>query len=252
MITNPSICFFIINLNNAYKRLEFVRSQIDNYKIPIERVNAIDGKNIKPPYPNYNEKKFNLFFGKKTNPNVIACYYSHLKAIKKFSESNYDLGIILEDDAYICKNFDIYLNDIKYTSNKWDLLRLSATKKSIFFNTKKLKSGNSLTTNLTMLKGTCGYVINKYAAKKLQKGLIPFYLPIDIAIENEWKFTLRTRCLTPFPIEDAIAHKKTDVLISQIPRGVKISRFRFTAKIHNLIQKIFRIFYRFFKSIFNK
>ena len=248
---NPSICFFIINLDEATQRLEFVLSQIQKYEIPIQRVNAVNGSNLNPPYPDYKEKKFHIFFGKKTNPSVVGTFYSHLKAMNQLLESDYDLGIILEDDACISDNFDTYIKDIANTSSRWDLLRLSATKKSIFFNRKPLDSGNTLATNLTLLKGTCGYVVNKNGAKKIIEGLTPFYLPVDIAIENEWQFKIRSLCLVPFPIKDAIAHKQSDAFKSQIPRGTKIPHFRFTAKIHNMFQKTYRIFYRMITSILN-
>ena len=133
MSSRPSICFFIINLDNAAERLNFVSSQLERFDIPWKRISAINGLNLKPPYINYQEKKFNIFFGKKTNPNVVAVFYSHLKAMRYFLESDYDIGIILEDDACISDNFDVYINDIIKTSDRWDLLRLSATRKSIFF-----------------------------------------------------------------------------------------------------------------------
>ena len=248
MSSRPSICFFIINLDNATERLNFVSSQLEEFDIPWKRISAIDGSNLKPPYINYQETKFNIFFGKKTNPNVVAVFYSHLKAMRYFLESDYDIGIILEDDACISDNFDVYINDIIKTSDRWDLLRLSATRKSIFFNRNLLKSGNILATNLTMLKGLCCYALNRKGAKKLLDNLVPFYLPVDIAIENDWILKIKSMCLIPFPVQDAIAYKKTDLLKSQIPRGTKISYFRFTAKMHNLIQKMIRIIYRIITS----
>ena len=251
MSVNPSICFLIINLDGAEKRWDFVVSQIEKFDLPVERVSAINGKDLHPPYKYYKEKKFNIFFGKKTNPNVVAVFYSHLKALSQFLESDYDLCIILEDDACISKNFDVYINDIIKTSDRWDLLRLSATRKSIFFNRKLLKSGNFLATNLTMLKGLCCYSINRNGARKLLDNLIPFYLPVDIAIENDWLLKIKSMCLIPFPVKDAIAHKKNDLFQSQIPRGTKIPYFRFTAKMHNFIQKCCRVIYRISTSYLN-
>ena len=245
---NPSICFFIINLDGANERLEYVISQVKRYNLPFKRISAINGKDLYPPYKDYNERKFNIFFGKKTNPNVIACFQSHLKVLNKFLGSDYELAIILEDDACIRDNFDIYINDIIKTSQHWDILRLSGHRNSVFFNRKLLDSGNTLATNLTLLKGTCGYVVNRNAAKELSNELKPFYLPIDIAIENEWKFSLRSKCLLPLPIKDAIVHKQSDLLKSQIPRGEKITRYRLTAKLHNITQKIYRIGYRILTS----
>ena len=141
------------------------------------------------------------------------------KVLNKFLGSDYELAIILEDDACIRDNFDIYINDIIKTSQHWDILRLSTW--NVFFNRKLLDSGNTLATNLTLLKGTCGYVVNRNAAKELSNELKPFYLPIDIAIENEWKFSLRSKCLLPLPIKDAIVHKQSDFIKVKYPEVKK-------------------------------
>ena len=41
---NPSICFFIINLDGANERLEYVISQVKRYNLPFKRISAINGK----------------------------------------------------------------------------------------------------------------------------------------------------------------------------------------------------------------
>ena len=247
MKNKPSVCFYIINLKEAKDRLDFVLKQFNDLDYNIEIIDAINGKLLKPPYHDYDEKKFNFFFGKKTNVNVIAVFKSHLKALNEFNKSKYDIGIILEDDAKLPNNFSIYIDDIKNTFGLWDLLRLSATKKPNNFFKKELSSGNYLSTSLTLIKGMCAYAINKKGAINLLNNLTPFYLPIDIVIENEWKFNIITLGLYPLPIKDAFYHKINDNLKSQIPRGEKINKFRLTAKIHNAIQKLIRIIYRLIK-----
>ncbi len=247
MKNKPSVCFYIINLKEAKDRLDFVQDQLNDFDFNIEIIEAVDGKLLRPPYQDYDEKKFNFFFGKKTNINVIAVFKSHLKALNEFNKSKYDIGIILEDDAKLPNNFNIYIDDIINTFCLWDLLRLSATRKPNNFYKKELSSGNYLSINLTLIKGMCAYAINKKGAVNLLNNLTPFYLPIDIMIENEWKFNIRSLCLYPFPIKDAFYHRINDNLKSQIPRGEKIKKFRLTAKIHNATQKLIRVIYRLIK-----
>ena len=62
MSSRTSICFFIINLDNAVERLNFVSSQLERFDIPWKRISAVDGSKLEPPYINYQEKKFNIFY----------------------------------------------------------------------------------------------------------------------------------------------------------------------------------------------
>ena len=60
------------------------------------RITAVDGKN-----PDIVNDKFYDMSNKSDSPTdyEYACLFSHLDSIRKFSESEYNLGLILEDDV---------------------------------------------------------------------------------------------------------------------------------------------------------
>ena len=60
MKNKPSVCFYIINLKEAKDRLDFVLKQLNDLDYNIEIIDAINGKLLKPPYHDYDEK--NLIF----------------------------------------------------------------------------------------------------------------------------------------------------------------------------------------------
>ena len=58
----------------------------------IERISAVDGKNPTGVYPKLN------FIHKQKNDYEYACMLSHLDSISRFSNTNYDVAMIMEDD----------------------------------------------------------------------------------------------------------------------------------------------------------
>ena len=60
--------------------------------IQIERIPAIDGRNSNMVYPKLN------FMYKQKNDYEYACMLSHLETIRRFSRTNHDVALIMEDD----------------------------------------------------------------------------------------------------------------------------------------------------------
>jgi GR25 family glycosyltransferase involved in LPS biosynthesis len=77
--------FYYINLDKSPERKNRMESQFKENNVLFERIDAIDGNNLK----NSNRRLSNSELG---------CTLSHLKAIEKFYESGDNLGIICEDD----------------------------------------------------------------------------------------------------------------------------------------------------------
>lgn len=61
--------------------------------IQIERIPAVDGRNPNIVYPKLN------FMYKQKNDYEYACMLSHLETIRRFSRTNYEVALIMEDDV---------------------------------------------------------------------------------------------------------------------------------------------------------
>ena len=59
----------------------------------IERISAVDGRNSNAVYPKLN------FMYKQKNDYEYACMLSHLETIRRFSRTNYEVALIMEDDV---------------------------------------------------------------------------------------------------------------------------------------------------------
>jgi len=154
-----------INLQRSTERRNAMLQMFNDIvfkDIPIERINASDGK----------EEDIMTNYKFTSTPNTkleYACLLSHLNAIKTFSESKYNIALIMEDDATL--EFKPYwknrINKIMENApSDWEIIQLC------YIITDKLpthtftKINNNLT-NSAKYFSMCAYIIKKDAAKKL-------------------------------------------------------------------------------------
>lgn len=95
-----------INLNRAERRRKIMQCNLDKLETNIERIEGVDGKTL-----NMDVIKDKFIVPSNLSIYEVACALSHLKAIEKAFNNNYERVIILEDDAtfeyFKYKNTDI-------------------------------------------------------------------------------------------------------------------------------------------------
>ena len=96
---------FLINLERAKDRLASCEEEFKKISLDYEIVKAIDGEKVLPTKETISEFFYIIKHGKKVNPREVACYSSHLNALKIFLDSSEEYGLICEDDIEFNKNF---------------------------------------------------------------------------------------------------------------------------------------------------
>ena len=128
----------------------------------IERISAVDGRNSNTVYPKLN------FMYKQKNDYEYACMLSHLETIRRFSRTNHEVALIMEDD--ITLEFKPYWRKtvreiIKNAPSDWEIIQLCY-----------IINGNQTNPNQFKLyqrniRNTCvsaaAYLINNRTAKKI-------------------------------------------------------------------------------------
>ncbi len=117
---------FVINLDSATDRWEFVANSFAHTQLLVCRVAAIDSKLLTFPHPDYSEHRYRRYHGRKPNPRELACYLSHLKALETFLATEERHAIIAEDDIVLRPDFDQVLAAALRYSHHWNILRLTA------------------------------------------------------------------------------------------------------------------------------
>lgn len=211
---------YIINLKHAEKRWEHMRSQLDALNIPYTRIEGVYGDQLTDPVDGYNERRYQILTGKTTNKREIGCYFSHMKALTCFLESDLQYALILEDDIQLPPRITTLLSESIEYAGKWDMLRLTSSREGEYLPFAKLSGEYELACNLKVLKNTGAYFVNRHAAQCCVNKMLPMCLPYDRALDREWTLGFRTVCMIPFPIQ------LDEEFPSQIPKAKRIRIYR--------------------------
>ena len=199
-IINARLKTFVINLDRAEDRLMSVKGKLSYFGIAFQRISAVDGCKLAFPRPDYDEKRYRLLHGKRTNPAEVGCYLSHIECARRFLESGAEHALILEDDLEFPADFCELLLASLDARDRWDILRLSTVNTGRKYSFQRITTQRSLAISLTREKGSGAYIINRRAAKWLVGRMVPMSLPYDIAFDLEYLAGLRSAFVTPVPI----------------------------------------------------
>lgn len=213
---------YIINLEHAVERWEHMRANLEARDIPFKRIEGVYGKALKKPVKGYDERKYHILNGKVTNPGELGCYFSHIKALRKFLETDLPYALVLEDDVTLPENIKALLDAAMEYSGDWDLLRLTSSREGEYLEFGTLPGNHKIAYNTRVLKNTGAYFINRFAAQQCLDELLPMRLPYDEALDRDWDFGCRSACIVPFPI------KLEEEMPSQIPRAKRVRIYRST------------------------
>ena len=237
---------YIINMPEAKSRRNHMESLFLNLNITPEYIEAVIGKNLKLPHPDFNEFCYRLAHGKRPNLSELGCYFSHLKAMEGFLKTCESHALILEDDLNIDPSIEKLINESLKYKNYFDLLILTGIHHGHPVNVFSLNEKFSLACNLTQLNGSGAYLLNRRAAKQILKKLKPMWLPFDHAFGREWAFGVKTLTVNPLPIKQNI----TDETQIDANSNYKLQNIkRITVFLFRLYNEISRVTYRSLRII---
>lgn len=191
---------YVINLDRAPERWEHMVRAFRETPFELVRVAAVAGSELKLPMPEFDEEKFRRFHGRGTNVFEVACYLSHLKAMRAFLETTDSHALICEDDLHPKPALAPLLEALMKTARFWNIARLSGLKLGKPTLVAPLGEGYSLAVPRHRFKGTGAYIVDRKAAERLSAGLLPIWLPYDHALDREWVYGLKAVSVAPFPI----------------------------------------------------
>jgi GR25 family glycosyltransferase involved in LPS biosynthesis len=167
---------FVINLTKNSERLQrfyYFYNKSDISSIPLERFNAINGRDIDAEKYITTTAYENLLINERNNyrtrhyqltRGAIGCYLSHTMLFKKLlDDAANEYYIIFEDDAAILPEVIDKLHlAIQYAPSDWDIILLAPIMEVVAENTPLFKKYDTFW-------GLCGYIINKRGAEKFME-----------------------------------------------------------------------------------
>ena len=142
-----NIPFYYINLNSSIDRNKYMIEKYSNKFKNMQRVQAVDGSKI-TSIKNCN-----------SSPYELACYESHIKAIKRAYEDNQDYALIAEDDLDLNEDYvqKYYKSLISQLPEDWEILQLVCSNKKMM----NFLPLNNITKYTMGNYGALLYLINK-------------------------------------------------------------------------------------------
>jgi len=105
---------YIVNLKKDKNRRENIIREVEKQNLTnYEIIDAVDGNKLNQNEINnstFKNKKHLNPWNSKMSPSQIGCALSHIKVYEKFIKTEYEVALILEDDAIFLRDFK---NDLK-------------------------------------------------------------------------------------------------------------------------------------------
>lgn len=219
---------FVINLESAPERWAHMQQVFEGTPFEVERVNAISGRTLELPIAEFDEARFRAMHGRGVNIFEVACYLSHIKAIRAFLETTDSHAMFCEDDLHPKPDVGILLASLMKTSFAWNVARLTGLSEGTPYKVATLAGGYTLNVQMGRLKGCGAYILDRKAAEAFVSGLLPMWLPWDHAADREWPLGLRAVSVSPFPISQTEEEFVSAIQGNSQPRLSSQSRWRTT------------------------
>ena len=117
---------YVINLDRSPDRLTYMDDQLRELGIGYERFPAVDRDRIDASVPEFDASGYARCHGRRFHSGEVACYLSHVGALRAFLRTDAKYALILEDDARLSPDLMTIIEAAMARPDEWDLLRLSS------------------------------------------------------------------------------------------------------------------------------
>lgn len=246
---SESACAFVtyvINMDSATDRMAHMASELARVGIPFVRQSGVVGIQLPYPNENFSDWSYKYLHGRGWAPRELGCYLSHIECLRSFLRTDSKYALILEDDVQIDGDLKHVIDQAILFPASWNMLRLSTVNSGKWWPVKSLGQYD-LAVCLTREKGAGAYVVDRKAAARMVKWLMPMRLAWDIAFDLEWFMGFKTLGVHPKPVRQNAGF---DTQIQQDLNGIKIKGkwkyltvvpFRLFLEVSRLIYRSFRL-----------
>ncbi len=193
---------FVINLATEIEKRSRMQKQLEKLPVRHEFIEAIcsDDLTARDLKRVYDEDKAKIYVGRRLARREIACYLSHLKAMRYICEENIPQAIILEDDVFISEDITFFFKHQDRFPKYWSIVQLgnaynTGVCSSLYYREHRIRSNCSRPAHYrgpqTIYKkyrigipfpvsyGTQGYLVKKRFCECFLRKSGPIFTPID-------------------------------------------------------------------------
>ena len=208
-MSKPKLATYLINLDRSQDRLAYSKCEFERYGLDFVRIQAVDGRDLDiADFPQATRNGW--AYHTPLTINEVACYMSHLEALRIFLDSDATHGMILEDDFAFVEDPVPCLQELMELSD-WDIVKLYNWKERRLkkhFASFVTDQGKpySLYFNASTAICNTGQVFSRSGAEKFLAKKNHFHRPVDVELKHYWEQNLRIKSLCPPIITE---HKET-------------------------------------------
>ena len=221
---------YVVNLDASTERLAQADLELKNHQIDYERISAVDGRQFDVhAQTGYHSKKAYYYTGRDLLGSEVGCYLSHKKALERFTASDADWGLILEDDLKLCADFKSkILETITYIEQKQiecDVLNLVSNKRKISRQLTIIQ-GHDLLRAYYFPISALGLLWSRNGAQAFLQQMNDIYMPIDVEIQKWASKTGYGLSLVPALVKISGAESDIDAnTIAMKKDSLRVDRF---------------------------
>ncbi|MBR5958377.1 MAG: glycosyltransferase family 25 protein [Salinivirgaceae bacterium] len=179
------IGIFVISLERAKRRRQYIQSHLQSLNLNFTVVDAIDGMLVDEDFlysqadmERVRQSPYWLTKG------ALACALSHKKALDLFVDSHFDMALILEDDVVLPLSIKTLMSEISEKISEYDIVLLYYAALRGAYLSKvggiNVVSGSLLyPMELKQVSTSSAYIIGKEAARRMSSIIIPVSVAAD-------------------------------------------------------------------------
>jgi len=187
----------VISMLRSPDRRQRASEELAKTTIDWQFLDAVDGKLLEFPIPEYDAKKVERLLGFSLMAGEVGAFLSHKKAWQACIDQNKPT-LIFEDDFILFPQFEKTIDYLLNEYTEWNLVRLQALEDSPFNVIKDVGTWVIAKNQIDAL-GCTAYLVKPAAALKLIEGARSIYEPIDHYIEHKAVHGLSFLAVRPYP-----------------------------------------------------
>ena len=219
-------------LDSADRRRR-AQEELSKTSIDWDFLDAIDGRLLRFPIPEYPANKVENLLGFHLMPGEIGAFMSHKKAWELCIAAQKPT-LILEDDFVVLPDFELVIDYLLTSFHDWDLIRLQALRESGCEVIQDAESFSVVKNDVDAL-GCTAYIVKPAAAKALLDAAQYIYEPIDHFIEHRSAHGKIFLAIKPYPVDISYSPTTVDRPERQPVRGIRKAKRSIYRAIDRLI-----------------
>ena len=188
---------FAINLRRSTARWARLEPQLRKLGLPWERFEAVDGQTA--ALEGYDEVLNRHQFHRPLSKGEMACYESHLGALRRFLATRAEYAVVLEDDVLLLPELRDAVTAALKATEPWDFVKLGSVSPKAVRRERRLGRFRWRQYWKAPISGFA-HLVSRHGAERVLTARRRYGRPFDVDLQYWWEAGLRIRGIEPYSV----------------------------------------------------